>query len=247
MSFAFGRDINFRWFPFLDDEALQDIPSNQEGQLSIHVYASEGRPSLSEARAGTGKTGPAITSWTPIPGGYQFTIPAIPDPDPTSETRTRIFWVAINFILKSAGQVQTVVEPLVLTRFFGQQTRIGVSPTDVLGMDSNLIQIADENIAIKAIEEATESVKGMLSGKYFEWARIKNPEALFRAVKLRAGMWLAANETLLATESWANKRKEWAAEFEAIMKGVALQYDADSDNKAEETKAQFAGMSLIIR
>jgi hypothetical protein len=246
MKYPFGQDFTFTWFPLVDDEPVRDVPTDQGGSLKIHIYATETKPTYSEARAGTNKTGAAITAWTEIADGFQFVIPAIADPDRDSEVRTRVFWVAINFVLETGGQVQTVIEPLYLTRAFGQQARTGVAPADVLAMNPAFQGVADEDSAMKAIETGLDAVKAKLMGR-FNWAQIKNPESLNRLIKIYACMHIEFNEkTGSVGDPWLDSYKEHKAEFEADLKALVLEYDSDEDNK-QDKKEQAAGYSIILR
>lgn len=246
MQYPFGRDIQFKWYPLSDDVELLDFPV-QGASLNIYVYATESRPTLSEARTGTNKTGAAITSWTAIPSGFQFVIPAISDIDPTSETRTRVFWVAINYILKTGGQVQTVVEPLVMTRAFGQQSAIGVAPADLIALYPGVSGYATEADIAEAIAYATEMLKAYLKAGRFYWAQIKDPESLATVIKVRAMMHIEFNQSQGQNDQFDRAYKEHQKEYDALIKSLELAYDADKDNKADEQKAAIGGYSFGIR
>lgn len=77
MTFPFGQDITYWFYPLVDDAALSTgFPTSQTP--AIYVYDNE--PGRSQAAAGSGSPLQSITSWTwdAAKRGWSFTITAKP-------------------------------------------------------------------------------------------------------------------------------------------------------------------------
>lgn len=247
MQYAFGKDITYLWLPFLDDKSVIDFPSQSP---TIYVFGPDSRPSRAQARAGTGAIGSAISSWTSVAGGFQFSIPAIQDPDINSDTHSRTYYLGITYLLKAGGQTQTILETLELVRLFSRQAPIKCSIPDVLSGYSALSSYVTNDEIQQAITDATETVKAKFDAKGFEWARIKRIEGLSLMVKSRARMFLFAGQRVAGNETWKDAYEEEKDTYVTMLSNIRLEYDEDGDNAAtdneKETKARDS-MAILER
>lgn len=245
MAYTWGKDIAFKWYPLIDNVQVQDFPSQSP---TIYVFHDEARPSLAAARAGTGASA-TISTWTAIPGGFQFTISAINDPDVNAETQTRTYWIAINFILKTAGQTQCVIEPIELGRVMGQQFKIELKPANILASYPEISDYATNSTIDEAILDAIVEIRTELEEKGFEWAQIKRPDKLYVAAKYKTLMIIEGNQRQQSGDKFDIDFNTHEEKYKSIMGGLKLEYDSNLDNHADSTeKAEPAGtFSMAIR
>lgn len=243
MQYPFGRDIEFKWYPFLDNDELKGIPSQAP---VIYLFGPDTRPSLSQARAGTGAIA-TISAWTAISSGYKFTIPAITDPDATAEIQSRTYYLAINFYLKNSGDPkQCVLEAIELTRIFGQQTNINVTAPDIVGAYSEITSYVSADQIQKAITDSVNLVKAKMLAKGFQFSRIKNPEVLTQIVINRARMMLFSGQRLRGGDMWDQAYEEEKESYVTLLSGLQVDYDHDNDNQVDESEKDTDGGAFVI-
>lgn len=242
MPYTWGRDIVFKWFPQLDNVQCEDFPSQTP---TIYVFHTESMPTQSAARAGTGAN-QTISSWSSIPGGFQFTISAIPDPDPNSATQRRVYWVAINFVLKTGGQVQCVIEPLEMLRLFGQQSKVDVTIASFTASYPEIAQYVSPQTLTEVILEATEIVRIELMSAGFNWAQIKRPDLLSLLVKTRAKMSIEMSQRQAEGDKFDLDFKQDEQVYKLMKNGLKLEYDANQDNVADSTEKNVAAGGYVM-
>lgn len=229
MGYPFGQDIKYYFYPQVDNATAAGIPSQSP---TIYVFTDSNKPTRSAAIAGTGKLGSAITSWTQEGGGYYFTIPAISDPDPSGTDDERVYWIAINFILKTAGQTQTVLKALPLERIQAQEKVLAVTINDIQALFPAVRDYVNDAELNAMIAASIADVKATLLNKGFQWAQIQRPDRLKTAV-----IFLSLSQVMLSQRKQVNDNfdlnfVEYKALYQSAMNGLKLEYDENKDGEA---------------
>lgn len=249
MPFVFGKDITFTLYP-LDEWAALSIASTADP--AIYVYQDGYKPDRTEAAAGTdngGLIGTAITSWgaTTDGNGKQFTIPAIDDPEPTSEESRRTFWLALNFYLQNSEQKQTVVRALPMERVEVHHKAVGAAAADLEEVFANIDAYCSSDQQTAAINAATDRCQVDLDLMGFEWAQLWRPDRLKTAVVYKALAILAYGEMQGPNDHWYQLGQDYQKVYETIISQIKLEHidDADQDPALNATQPTGGYMRFI--
>lgn len=243
MSYTYGKDIIYYFVPVVDDEPVLNIPTQNP---SIFVFDYQNKPSMADARSGTGKLGSTITSWTARGQGFEFTIPAITDLDPTSQTNDRVYWVAINFILKSGGDTITAVRALEIDRIQIEQEQLTTTVSDIVGIYSDITSYKDEAQIIRYMSEAKSLIKLALTIKGYEWALVHNVKDFNAAHRYKTLELIMASLRRSAGDTFDANFNYYKEMADGYLSAIQLEYDTDKDGEADAEPINL-NTTLIMR
>ena len=250
MAFSFGKDITYEFYAVEDRDAL-DL-SGVSTAPAIYVYKTGYKPNRTQAAAGTdngGLVGAAITTWTATTrgNGKTFTIPAISDPDATSNIESYSYWLVINFYLKTGGDKQTIVRALPMRRIAAHHKAIDVINEDLKGIFDSIDIYANSAGQIAAIANATSMTENNLDAKGFEWSSLWRPDRLNEAVKYRAVAQIILGEAQ-KNDEFIELYKTFRDVSENTINVLKIEYISQSDARAEEVKkSRGGGMVRLVR
>ena len=122
MRYPYGKNITHYFYPVdLDGKPIglsTDAPS---------IYVYKDRPTLDQARAGSGTVIESITSWSTVAYGKSIAISAIDDDNPTNAEAEHTYYVAVNYTLKAGEQIQTRIDQIYLFKALSQNSSHGVT------------------------------------------------------------------------------------------------------------------------
>lgn len=231
MSYTYGKDIIYYFVPVVDDEPVLNIPSQNP---NIFVFDYQNKPTMAQARSGDGKLGSAITTWTARGQGFEFTIPAITDLDPTSQTNDRVYWVAINFILKSGGDTITAVRALELDRIQIEQEQLTTTVSDIVGIYSDITAYKSESDIIRYISEAESLIKLKLKLKGYKWALIHNVKDFNAAHRYKTLELMMASLRKISGDTFDANFKYYQDIADGFLTAIELEYDSEKDGEADK-------------
>lgn len=237
--YPFGQDLTYSFYPLIEDAPATIATALQSQTPTIYVFSSA--PSRSQAAAGTGAVGSAITSWTWMADRncWDFTIPAVNDPDPSSSQDTATYYVGVNFKLKTGGQTQTAIRALELVRVRGHNLSVTVSPNDLRDYYPEIDAYVTSPAQLLAyIDRATEDVRIKLRTVGIDWRRITRADRLNTAVTLRALQLSMFAQVQQGNDKFVfkyNELKEW---FESHLESLRLEYDSNDDGVADVETTQ---------
>ena len=167
----FGQDFTFTYFP-PEGEAFVPLASSNP---AIYIYTT--KPSEAAGRAGTDATA-TITAWTEAsnPDRRYFTISAIADPQ--DGTLEKLYFVAINYRLKSAGQYAYDLKQFKLVVPDGKSASALPSVEFIKGCAAHLHEYYTDAQIESISRIARMNVEALLSSRGFAWAGIEHPEHL---------------------------------------------------------------------
>ena len=249
MPFPFGQDIRYQFFPLIGSDNATNIPSDNP---RIFYFTDSNKPTRDAAQNGTGAVNSAtpITSWTAIENqnGFVFTIPAIVDPDPDSETGQRIYWLGINFKLKTGvGEpYQTVVRALELERVTGHHAQFLVTAQDIIQFFPAVESYYTASQISAIFWLVKEEIISYLTDKGFHWSLVWDPERLRVAATFKVLMRLMEGERRLPGDNWDKNHAEYKESYKNVITAVKLKYDSQRTNEPTEIK-KTGGYAWISR
>jgi len=237
MSYPFGQSITYWFYPLLDNETAS-IPSALLTQTPAIYVFDETVPTRSDAATGTNALS-TITSWV---WNYQkrawsFTVPAINDPHPDSNIPSRQYWIAINFRLQAAGQVQTVVKPLPLVRVVGHDKVVSVTQDDLKKYFPQVEAYSSELQRMAFISQATEEVKAALRAKGYEWAKIQRADRLDLCVIYKALSMIMLGQIQEPNDKFSIKYIEYKQSFSNALDSLKFEYQSEEGGQVVESKS----------
>lgn len=242
MGYPFGQDFTYSFYPLVDNDAALLIPSQSP---AIYVFTDSNVPTRTTAAAGTGAT-QTITTWTQRGLGFDFTVTALTDPDTTSTLDRRTYWLGINFILKTAGQTQTLIRALEMERVSGHHKQISVTTTDILNYFPEATAYVSEQTILAFIANAKEEIKARLTNNKFEWAQIWRPDRLNISTIYKTLMSIGSSQRKIVGDNFDRNYEEWKLIFESTINSIKLEYDTFREGQPT-AKPPIGGFAFLSR
>lgn len=226
MSYSvFGKAISRKFYPLINDNPNQ-LPSQNP---TIYVFTSQ--PTLNDARDGGGAQ-QTISTWSQnssSPYECTYTIAAIEDPDPESAVPQRTYYVAINYVLVAAGQVQTVLQTLDIERASGTDSVHGITYSDLVEVYPAITAYASNNQLGSIINIAQDELELKLRGKGIRLSDVQNIDEARRAIAYRAIQLLSEAQISTPDDKWATRREIYKEKFQESLKDTILYVDTNRD------------------
>lgn len=245
--YLFGQALTFEFFPLAYDSSLTSAQLAAMSIENAYVFTDLAKPgSVAAAQAGTGASQGPITSWTAGNGGFSLAISAINDPSPELYLSRYIYWVAVNFRLAAAAQVQTVLAPLELWRVDASFTRIGTDDATLEQFFPSIDSLYTQSQQLAAIQAAILSVKAKLQAKGFDWARIYRLDRLNLLVAYKALVLLFVGQTTGSSSRFPDLVEFYRAEYESAVGSLLVEYENEVSREPESIKKPNA-FKVIFR
>lgn len=243
--YFFGRDISYKLHAGLDGVQLSNLPDQGS---SGEAFLFDSRPNRDAAASGAGKIGGAFS--LSVSGDanqiLNFTIPAIADPDPQGATTYRTYWLGINFIKQTGGDVETVIMPLKLMRIDAQDEAIGVTNGSIIEIIPDITAYLSTTELDGMIASATLDVKDELLTKKIEFGKITKPDQLFQVVLWKAIELAFMSQLLKVGDKWKS-RAEWAnLRYQQKLEALVLTYDFTGD-KVADSEVEYPDVMIGVR
>lgn len=245
MGYPFGQNITYWFYPLLDNDTAT-IPAAVQSQTPAIYIFDENIPNRSDAASGANSL-QAITSWTwsAQKRAWSLTIPAINDPHPDSNIPTRTYWIALNFILQTAGQIQTVIKPLQLERVVGHDRVVSVNEENLRAYFPQVDAYSSDVQRKAYISQATEEVKGTLRLKGYEWAKITRPDRLEMCVIYKALAMIMLGQIQEPSDKFSIKYEEYKTSFNTSLESLRFEYQQMEAGIIEQGKT--SGLIILAR
>lgn len=241
--YPFGQDIFYTLFTGVNGERFEQLTTSQGSSGKLYVFTE--RPNRADALAGTGALSGAF-ALTVNNARLTTTITAIPDPDPTGDSRSVTYWISANFIKQTGGQEETLIRPLKLIRADAHDTEIGVD------VDALLSKIPDLDGYLSTVEmdgmiqAAQREVKDELTARGIEWASIHKPEQLYWAVLWRSIQYVNESQNLKSGDRWEVAANSAREHFTSVMNTLKLDLEA-SGSGAVVTQQKARTWIMAVR
>lgn len=225
MGYPFGQNITYWFYPLLDNETASVPTAVQSQTPAIYVFDDGDVPSRADALAGSGSI-QTVSSWTwsSQKKAWSFTIQAINDPHPDSNIPTRTYWIALNFVLQTAGQTQTVIKPLQLERVVGHDKVVSITEEDLRSYFPQVDAYSSDVQRKAYIAQATEEIKGVLRIKGYEWAKITRADRLDLCVVYKALSMIMLGQIQEPADKFSIKYQEYKSGYQATLDSLKVEY-----------------------
>ena len=224
MGYPFGQNITYWFYPLLDNDTAV-VPSAVQSQTPAIYVFDESVPSRGDAASGANSLQTVSTwVWSSQKKAWSFTIQAINDPHPDSNIPTRTYWVALNFRLQSAGQVQTVIKPLQLERVVGHDKVVSVTEEDLRAYFPQIDAYSSDVQRKAFISQALIEIKGELRAKGYEWAKITRADRLDLCVIYKALSMVMVGQIQEPGDKFSIKYKEYKSGFQSNLDSLKFEY-----------------------
>ena len=245
MGYPFGQNITYWFYPLLDNETAS-VPTAVQGQTPAIYIFDESAPSRANALSGSGSL-QTVSSWTwsASKKAWSFTIQAINDPYPDSNIPNRVYWIALNFILQTAGQTQTVIKPLQLERIVGHDKVVSVNEEDLRKYFPQIDAYSSDVQRAAYISQATEEVKATLRLKGYEWAKITRPDRLEMCVIYKALSMIMLGQIQEPSDKFSIKYSEYKNNFSVNLESLKFEYQQMEAGQIENGRT--TGLVLLAR
>lgn len=240
MGYPFGKDFTYYFVPAVDNDTLRGIPSQTP---NIYVFLDSARPNRTVAASGSGAL-QSISAWTQRGDGYEIAIGAISDPDVTASNDKRQYWIAINFVEKTAGQTQTIVKMLEMERSKAIQKPISITADDLIGLYPGITGYVSEAQINAFVQLAIVEVQASLLQKGFEWAQVYRHDRLNLAVQMKTLASIFMSQRSEPGDNFDQNYQEYKAIYNATIQAISIEYDNDLDGAPEVTKQSVSTIWL---
>ena len=226
-KYIFGRDITYNLHLYEDGEKITDLPAQ-----TVTGYLFRPEPSRADAAAGTGALSTFTQSLT-AGSAISLTIPAVADPDDTSNFNAYDYWVAVNFILKTGGDTQTSIRKIRIERVNGQNYDIGVELDDVLSLFPDALSYLSASQISAIIQLARSEIVFELEQEGIAWAAVWRPDDLYHTLLFRVLYHVYASQK----DDFVESRDEAKASYISAKNSLKLAYDATLSGQPTEVVA----------
>jgi|LakMenE18May11ns_1017448.scaffolds.fasta_scaffold9951786_11 hypothetical protein len=224
MGYPFGQNITYWFYPLLDNDTAV-VPSAVQSQTPAIYVFDESVPSRGDAASGANSLQTVSTwVWSSQKKAWSLTIQAINDPHPDSNIPTRTYWVALNFRLQSAGQVQTVIKPLQLERVVGHDKVVSVTEEDLRAYFPQIDAYSSDVQRKAFISQALIEIKGELRAKGYEWAKITRADRLDLCVIYKALSMVMVGQIQEPGDKFSIKYQEYKSGFQSNLDSLKFEY-----------------------
>lgn len=245
MTHPFGQSFTYWFYPLVDNDTAS-LPNAILAQAPIIYIFGESVPTRADAAAGTNAL-QTISSWT---WNYQkrawsFTVAAIQDPDSASNIETREYWIALNFRLQTAGQIQTVIKPLQLERVVGHNKTVEVNEDDLKKYFPQIDAYSSQVQRLAYISQAVEEVKSALRIKGYDWAKIQRADRLDLCVTYKALSLVMLSQIQEPNDKFSIKYIEFKQSYTNALESLKFEYQEDEGGTTRELNT--SGFILLQR
>lgn len=243
MTYPFGRDFVYTFYPELDGKAMLGVPSQTP---NIYLFTDSNAPTRATGISGVGSFR-NITSWTKRGEGFEIAISSIQDPDVNSELAVRTYYIAINFILFSGGQSQLFLRTLEMERVRGHHDKINVVAQDLIDSYPGLDSFVDKPMILSFLEIAKDDVKGFFLDEGLKWAEIYELEALRRLVINCALAYIMANQRRVAGDVFDLNYEMFNLKYESLKKSLKVRVDRALDGRTKPAERTEVFNGILVR
>ena len=230
-SYIYGKDLTFQLYTFEDKTAIPTLPAQ-----TVTGYVFTEAPSRSQAKTGSG----SLSTFTKILSGSEAficTVPAISDPYPEDAVQFRVYWVAVNFIVATSKQVQTVIRAIKVERVSAQDSRIGVTVETLEAKYPTILSYTTTEELQATIDLATIDLVDDLTNKGFDWNKIYHPDQLFNALLVRSLESFYTSQINRDGDKFTILASKAGQRYQSIINSLKLDYDSSfSDQPIEKKK-----------
>jgi hypothetical protein len=244
MSHTFGASISRTFYALNGNEPIQ-LPS----QLPA-LYLFSALPELADAQSGTGAIDSKAT-WTqggvsPWPNSYTFD--PVPEPEAAiTDDFSQTYYEAINFILETGGQAQTIVRALEIAKVKEQEDQPDATVALIKEIFPAITNYLDDTEIDNYIKLALDEVKIDLEAQGWAWHELIKLSNIRLAVAYRAIALGALAQVRQTGDRHEFRYNEFNAKHQAILKAARLQERKETTSLPTSERQAQRGFTWVSR
>lgn len=214
--YIFGKDFKLTYNYQITKEPSSDAPT-------IYIYR-DSRPSRSDARAGTNAI-QTISAWTDSPlVNLQklITVTAITDPDADSNIDDYVYYIAINYKVKTGGADFLDIKPFHIGRVSGQLESLKVSIQDVLKVYPNLSSFLTDEQITNFINTAYEEVRLHFLKQHIDINNLTDLSTFYLALVYKAVSNCSYSQFTSRDDKFYARYEDFELKFKDLMTGLKV-------------------------
>lgn len=214
----------------------KENPIDIDSLVSARIY--DGEPTSTQRADHTGALADYLQKKTTLTSSgdsvYSVAFDAIEDEDPDDTDLSERYWVVFSLTLESAGETQTVVEPLTVWRLDVVSSICALEPADLIAVDSIVGKLRSSSDLRKHIENAERTILRRLKGRGYRRGQILEEDMLDAAKSLSlAYAWRDIGD--------AQKYETYKAEFNEVFELQPIEKDTNADGAVDESDISTVG------
>lgn len=237
-SYVFGKDITRNFYPLEDNEPI-NLPSQVP---SIYLFSS--MPTLDDARSGIGALSAAVNYWeetNTAPFARTYTIPAIIDPNPTSNAPCLGYWEAVNYIVQTSGQVQTKLRQFDVEKAKATETVPATVVQDLKDIYPQIgSYVADDTVLANFIKVAEDQIKLEFREKCIDWGDVVSLKDVKYALAFLTIQLVSESQINSGDDKFAIRAEIYSKRYASTIAQIKIKYDSNGDGKTDK-QATFDG------
>jgi hypothetical protein len=219
-AYVYGKDLIFYLHAFEDKTKITTLPAQ-----TVQGYLFLDQPTRAAAAAGTGAL-QSTTQTLAANGTIALPLTPITDPNPNDILGYRLHWMAVNFILKTAGAVQTVIKAIKVERVSGQDAEIGVTYSKVVEIYPDVVNYLTESEVNAMITLAKADLLDDLTNKGFDWNQVNKPDQLFNALLFNTLVYVYNSQIQREGDRFYVSSAKAQQRYDSLKSNLRLEYDS---------------------
>lgn len=229
--YNFGADIIRTFYPMENDKPI-NLPTQTP---AIYLFTSA--PTRAAAAEGNGAAA-TISTWNEssvYPYPRKYTVSAIADPSPTGGTSDVQYWLAINFVTKTSGQTQTLIQSIWLRRTEGTATHPNVKAHDLATISPDIRKYHKDDAQLEEfVRAAEEHLRLQFLAKGYRWDRLKRLDQLKLPLIYKALSMAFLELYRRPDDPFDRRQREYEKRYQDAMAMITIPYDTDGDASADQ-------------
>jgi hypothetical protein len=211
------------------------------------IYLFRDMPGRDAARAGTGAL-QTVSTWSidsEIPNTKSFTVAAFTDPEIASTTDGHEYFLAINYTIKAAAEVQTDVKRLFVTRAGGSLTSHGVDLEAVIAAYPTLASYLTNDDIEDQIQLAIDEIAAVIMP--VDWDKVTNKDQLYFPILCKAIANSCLSEFVEEGDRFSKRYEIFEKKYADYMANFVVKADSDVSGDSDDTKLVTQDFVLSYR
>ena len=241
-AYVFGRSFTFNLYTFEDRTQITNLPAQ-----TVTGYCFRDQPSRADALSGSGAlSGPFTQILAGGTGNISLTVPAIVDQDSSSILNYRMHWIAVNLILATGGQVQTIIKAIRVERASGQDSEIGVTLQSIQDIYPDVTEYLSTGEINAMITLAKADLLDDLTNKGIDWNQVNRPDQLFNALLFNTLTYIYNSQIQREGDRFYVSSAKAQTRYESIKSNLKLAFDATQMGATTEV-VKTGGQIRMVR
>lgn len=230
--YPFGQEFIVNVYAWNDGQLLQNIPAQ-----TITTYLFRTQPNFDEALAGTGALATISTTYTS--GDIALTVPAIDCPNDMNAVDANYqydYWLAINFVLESSEQTQTIIRAIQLQTVHLTDQTPNVTAEDIKTLCPRISTYFDDDDLAAFIATASELVQEALRKRNLAFNFIGRLDRLQPLIKFKAIELAYSSEIQGMNDKFSALAAIYRDGYENALGGLKVEYGLMNDTASLDVK-----------